>query len=114
VVSAPDWLGEDEITWSLKPEAKLEIKMGERSLFRNFERAKFAYENRFDLPDPPPDVKIWFGNTRLGQVVVNGLMMPKLLLIPIMRAMKQRMCAGIAFTSHCRLPIIGTMVPGNL
>ena len=69
--SAADWLGEDEIIWSLKPEAKLEIKMGERSLFRNFERAKFAYENRFDLPDPPPDVKIWFGNTRLGQVIVK-------------------------------------------
>jgi hypothetical protein len=26
--SAPDWLGEDEITWSLKPEAKLELTNG--------------------------------------------------------------------------------------
>ncbi len=69
--SAPDWLGEDEITWSLKPEAKLEIKLGERSLFRNFEQAKFAYKNNYDIPDPPPDVDIWFSNTRLGQVVVN-------------------------------------------
>ena len=69
--SGADWLGEDELTWSATPEAKLEIKMGERSLFRNFDRAKFAYENKYDLPDPPPDVKIWFGSTRLGQTIVH-------------------------------------------
>jgi hypothetical protein len=69
--SAPDWLGEDELTWATKPKSKLDLKKGERSLFRNFNQAKFAYENGYDIPDPPPDVKIWFGNTRLGQVIVN-------------------------------------------
>jgi len=69
--SGADWLNEDEITWSLTPEAISEHTLGERSLFRNFERAKFAYENSFDIPDAPPDVDIWFGNSRLGEVVVN-------------------------------------------
>ena len=69
--SGADWLGEDEITWSLSPESISEHTLGERSLFRNLEKAKFAYENGFDIPDAPPDVEIWFGNSPMGQVVVN-------------------------------------------
>jgi len=69
--SGADWLNEDEITWSLTPEAIQEHTLGERSLFRNFERAKFAYENGFDIPDAPPDVETWFGNSIRGEVVVN-------------------------------------------
>jgi len=69
--SGADWKKEDEITWSKTPQAKLEVKYGERSLFRNFEKAKFAYENKYNIPDPPPDVNIWFGNSQLGQVIIN-------------------------------------------
>ncbi len=69
--SGADWLNEDEITWSLTPEAIQEHTLGERSLFRNFEKAKFAYENGFDVPDAPPDVEIWFGNSIRGEVIIN-------------------------------------------
>ena len=68
-----DW-GErnmDELTWSLTNNAKLQLIDGEHSLFRNYRKAKFAYENRYDLPDPPPDVYTWFGNSIQGQVIVN-------------------------------------------
>ena len=69
--SAPDWLNVDEVTWANQPRSKLDLKLGERSLFRNFNQAKFAYKNKYNIPDPPPDVDIWFSNTRLGQVVVH-------------------------------------------
>jgi len=71
--SGADWEGEDEFSWSISPEAKSQLKEGEYSLFRNFRRAQFAYENQFDLPDPPPDVNIQFENNKLGQVVVKWL-----------------------------------------
>ena len=69
--SAADWLDEDEISWSLKENAPEELKLGEKSLFRNFDRAKFAYKNNYNIPDPPPDVKISFSNTSLGQIKIS-------------------------------------------
>ena len=53
-----DWLGEDELTWAITEDAATERILGEQSMFRNFDQAKFAYENNYNVPDPPPDVKI--------------------------------------------------------
>ncbi len=61
----------DEFSWSLTKEAKLQLKDGEKSMFRNYRNAKFAYENGYDLPDPPPDVYTWFGNSSQGQVILH-------------------------------------------
>ena len=69
--SGADWLGEDELTWSTTEDATAERILGERSMFRNFDRAKFAYENNYNVPDPPPDVKISFANTQLGQIKIK-------------------------------------------
>ena len=69
--SGADWLGEDELTWSTTEDATAESILGERSMFRNFDRAKFAYENNYNVPDPPPDVKISFANTQLGQIKIK-------------------------------------------
>jgi hypothetical protein len=69
--SGADWLGEDELTWSTTEDATTERILGERSMFRNFDRAKFAYENNYNVPDPPPDVKISFANTQLGQIKIK-------------------------------------------
>ena len=69
--SGADWHGEDEFTWSKTDSARLQLREGERSLFSNYARAKFAYKNGFDVPDPPPDVEIRFGNSHLGQVIVR-------------------------------------------
>ena len=69
--SGADWLGEDELTWSTTEDALEERILGERSMFRNFDRAKFAYENNYNVPDPPPDVKISFANTQLGQIKIK-------------------------------------------
>ena len=69
--SGADWLGEDELTWSITEDATTERILGEQSMFRNFDQAKFAYENNYNVPDPPPDVKIFFANTRLGQIKIK-------------------------------------------
>ena len=69
--SGADWLGEDELTWSTTEDATAERILGERSMFRNFDRAKFAYENNYNVPDPPPDIKISFANTQLGQIKIK-------------------------------------------
>jgi len=69
--SGADWEGQDEFAWSRKPEARRQLKEGEFSIFRNFRRAKFAYEMGYDLPDPPPDVAVKFKNNDLGQVVLQ-------------------------------------------
>ncbi len=69
--SGADWLGEDELTWSITEDATTERILGEQSMFRNFDQAKFAYENNYNVPDPPPDVKISFANTQLGQIKIK-------------------------------------------
>ena len=69
--SGADWNNEDELTWSMKPESKDQLKDGEHSIIKNFKQAQFAYDMGFDLPDPPPDVKIKFKNNSLGQMVIT-------------------------------------------
>ena len=69
--SGADWNNEDELTWSMKPESKDQLKDGEHSIIKNFKQAQFAYDMGFDLPDPPPDVKINFKNNSLGQMIIS-------------------------------------------
>ena len=66
--SGADWHDMDELTWSQTKGARAQLKDGEKSIVRNFRRAVFAYEMGFDLPDPPPDVEVSFGNSALGEV----------------------------------------------
>ena len=69
--SGADWHNLDELTWSKTQGAKDQLKDGEHSIIRNFTQAQFAYNMGFDLPDPPPDVKVNFNNSSLGQMVIT-------------------------------------------
>ena len=69
--SGADWQNEDEFTWSTTDEARDELFLGEHSVVRNFKKAQQAYDLGFDLPDPPPDVDFSFGNSLLGEMIIN-------------------------------------------
>ena len=69
--SGADWHNLDELTWSKTQGAKDQLRDGEHSIIRNFKQAQFAYDMGFDLPDPPPDVRVNFNNSPFGQMVIT-------------------------------------------
>nr|MBC8181053.1 fibronectin type III domain-containing protein [candidate division KSB1 bacterium] len=69
--SAATVLGVDEMTYSRSPGAQDKIALGEQAMFDHYKKAMFAYENGYDLPDPPPDVAFELDITDNGQVRVT-------------------------------------------
>ncbi|MBN1350062.1 hypothetical protein JXJ21_11675 [candidate division KSB1 bacterium] len=69
--SAATALGVDEITYARSADAQEKIILGEEVLFEHYERAIFAYESGYDLPDAPPDVEFELAFNELGQVRVK-------------------------------------------
>ena len=68
--SAASVLGVDEITYARSDDARENFFLGEQALFEHYKRAQFAYDNGYDLPDPPPDVHFSLTFNELGQVRV--------------------------------------------
>lgn len=69
--SAATALGVDEVTYARTPNAQDQLKLGEKTLYDHFQRALFAYESGYDLPDAPPDVEFTLSFSDLGQVRVK-------------------------------------------
>ena len=65
--SAASILGMDEISYARSPDARDNLFLGEQALFEHYQRALFAYENGYDLPDV--DFQLTFSD--LGQVHIT-------------------------------------------
>jgi hypothetical protein len=69
--SAASALGVDELTYARSANSQDKLKLGEATLFDHYQRALFAYENGYDLPDAPPDVEFNLAFSDLGQIRVK-------------------------------------------
>ncbi len=69
--SAATALGMDEISYARSEGAQDKLTLGEHVLFDHYKKAQFAYENGYDLPDPPPDVEFELAFNDLGQIRVK-------------------------------------------
>lgn len=69
--SAATALGMDEISYARSSGAQDKLTLGEQVLFDHYQKAQFAYDNGYDLPDPPPDVDFQLSFNELGQIAVT-------------------------------------------
>ena len=72
-----------------------QVADGERALAQHLERAQFAYDNGYDLPDAPPDVAIFVDSDENGNNAITWSDRVEKVARPGLHGRRSPGCAGL-------------------